>query len=267
MPPLPELTIPGPAMNRLRSVVSQRVHQLLRHLVERSVDAWVGTQAQVRLIQLGANDGVMADPVHRIVRKPNVSSVLVEPVPRVFERLTHTYRSCPEVTCLQSAVVPDEETSSIEFFFLQPRDGLFYDDAYSGWSSTSRDHLEKFRQYVRNFDELLCSEMVPCVSVNRVFQMAEWPSVDLLQIDVEGLDVDIVGSIDFTTWTPKIIRFEHMHSAKAPLFALLRRLHTLRYHTFSSGFDTLCVQAAELRSFRWLLWMEKVHPAWLSPPR
>src|SRR5450759_2642583 len=61
--------------------------------------------------------------------------------------------------------------------------------------------------------------------------------------------------------------FEHMHSDKAPLCALLLRLRTLGYHTFSSGFDTTCVQAAELMSFRWLLWIEKVHPAWLSPPR
>lgn len=254
-------------MNRLRSAVAERVHQLLRYLLERSVDAWVGRQARIRMIQLGSNDGVMDDPVHRIVRKPNVYSILVEPVPHVFDRLSRTYQSCARVTCLQSAVVPDEETKSIEFFFLRPKDGLFYDDAYSGWSSTSRDHLEKFRQYVRNFDDLLCSEMVPCVSVNHLFEMTGWQSVDFLQIDVEGLDVSIVGSLDFKTWMPSIIRFEHMHSDKAPLFALLLRLRTLGYHTFSSGFDTTCVQAAELMSFRWLLWMEKVHPAWLSPPR
>lgn len=235
--------------------------------MERSIDAWAGRQAQIRLIQLGANDGVMADPVHRIVREPRVSSFLVEPVPHVFDRLSRTYQSCPQVTCLQAAVVPDEETKSIEFFFLRPKDGLFYDDAYSGWSSTSRDHLEKFRQYVGNFDDLLCSEMVRSMTVNRVFQMTGWESVDLLQIDVEGLDVSIVSSIDFRMWTPKIIRFEHMHSSPAPLHALLLRLRTLGYHTFSSGFDTICVQTAELKSFRSLLWMEKVHPAWLSPPR
>lgn len=91
--------------------------------------------------------------------------------------------------------------------------------------------------------------------------------MDFLQIDIEGLDVSIVGSLDFKTWTPRIIRFEHMHSDKASLFALRLRLRTLGYHTLSSGFDTICVQAAELRSFRWLLWIEKVHPAWLSPPR
>jgi hypothetical protein len=68
--------------------------------------------------------------------------------------------------------LPDEEAKRIEFFFLRPKDGLFCDDAYSGWSSTSRDHLEEFRHYVRNFDALLCSEKVPCVSVNRVFEMA-----------------------------------------------------------------------------------------------
>jgi hypothetical protein len=91
--------------------------------------------------------------------------------------------------------------------------------------------------------------------------------VDFLRIGVEGLDASIVGSTDLKTWTPRIIRFEHMYRDKASSFALLLRLHTLGYHTFSPGLDTTCVQAEELRSFRWLLWIEKVPPAWLSPPR
>lgn len=67
----------------------------------------------------------MDDRVYRIVRKPNVYSVLVEPVPHVFDRLSRAYQSCARVTCQQSAVVPDEETKRIEFFFLRPNDGLF----------------------------------------------------------------------------------------------------------------------------------------------
>lgn len=35
-----------------------------------------------------------------------------------------------------------------------------------------------------------------------------------------------------------IIRFEHLHSDKASLFALLLRLRTLGNHTLPSGFDT-----------------------------
>ena len=254
-------------MKPLRDIAVRHVHQWIQNLVARGVEAWVARQRDLRLLQFGANDGVMADPVHDIVKKPHVHSVLVEPVPHVFDRLEATYRLYPQVRCLKLAVVPDEETTSVDFFFLKPREGFEFDDLYSGWSSTRREHLEKFRQYVRNFDELLCCEQVPSVTVNRLFQMSGWPTLDLLQIDVEGLDVEIVGSIYFTTWRPRLIRFEHMHSHREPLYKLLHRLRGLGYHTFSSGFDTTCVQEADLRDFRWLWWIGKLHPAWLWPPR
>ncbi len=254
-------------MRTLRHLLTSWLHQRVDALMRRSVVAWVQRQERVRLIQVGANDGVMGDPVHEIVKQENVTSCLVEPAPPVFARLAETYRSYANVTCVQTAIVPDAGVHSVEFYSFAPRPGLHWDDVYSAWSSTTREHLEKFRPFVPDFDALVTSAHVPATTLTALFRATGWPTVDLLQVDVEGLDVALVGSIPFDDWAPRIVQFEHIHSDRAPLMALLARVRAAGYRTFSHGFDTLCVGEAEMPGFRWLAWLQRVRPSWLSPPR
>lgn len=254
-------------MNSPANVVTELLHRCVRALLTHSVDAWVARQDRLRLIQVGANDGVMADPVHEIVKQAKVTSVLAEPVTHTFTRLARTYQAYPQVTCRQVAVVPDEGVRTIPFFFFAPKPGLHWDDVFSGWASTEREHLEKFRPFVPDFDRLITTENVPATTLAQLFRETNWPTVDLLQIDVEGLDVALVASIPFEQWTPRVIRFEHIHGGRRELDALLARLHAVGYRTFSHGFDTLCVREEEMPSFRWLAWVRRLHPAWFVPPK
>lgn len=254
-------------MNSPGQVVSEFLHWCVRALLTHSVDAWVARQDCLRLIQVGANDGVMADPVHDIVKQAKVASVLAEPVPHTFMRLAQTYESYPQVTCRQVAVVPLEGVRKVPFFFFAPKPGLHWDDMYSGWASTKRKHLEKFRPFVPDFDQLISSANVPAITLTQLFRETGWPVIDLLQVDVEGLDVALVASIPFEQWAPRLIRFEHIHSDRQELDSLLTRLHAIGYRTFSHGFDTLCVREAEMPNFRWLAWVRRAHPAWFVPPR
>ena len=254
-------------MNSPTQVVTEFLHRGVRALLTHSVDAWVARQDHLRLIQVGTNDEVMADPVHEIVKQAKVTSVLAEPVPYTFTRLAMTYEAYPQVTCRQVAVVPMEGVPTVPFFYFAPKPGLRWDDVYSGWASTKREHLEKFRPFVPDFDQLISTENVPATTLAQLFRETNWPGVDLLQIDVEGLDVALVSSIPFEQWAPRLIRFEHIHGDRRELDALLERLHAEGYRTFSHGFDTLCVRKAEMPSFRWLACVRRAHPAWFMPPK
>ncbi|MHB1095807.1 MAG: FkbM family methyltransferase [Gemmatimonadaceae bacterium] len=248
-------------------LVSEFLHWSVRTLLTYSVNVWVARQDRLRLIQVGANDGIMADPVHEIVKQAKVTSVLAEPVPRTFMRLARTYEAYPQVTCRQVAVVPTDDVRTVPFFCFAPKPGLAWNDLYSAWASTERGHLEKFRPFVPDFDQLISTENVPAITLDRLFRDTGWPTLDLLQIDVEGLDVALVASIPFAQWAPRLIRFEHIHGDRRELDALLTRLHAIGYRTFSHGFDTLCVRESEMLNFRWLAWMRRAHPAWFVPPR
>lgn len=254
-------------MDSPTQVFTAFLHRCVRSLLTHSVDTWVARQDHLRLIQVGANDGVMADPVHEIVKQAKVTSVLVEPVPRTFARLAQTYGTYPQITCRQVAVVPEEGERTIPFYCFAPKPGLHWDDVYSGWASTRREHLDKFRPFVPDFDELISIEHVPAITLAQLLRETGWPSVDLIQIDVEGLDVALVASIPFEQWAPRLIRFEHIHGDRRELDALLERLHAVGYRTFSHGFDTLCVREAEMPSFRWLAIVRHLHPAWFVPPK
>jgi FkbM family methyltransferase len=247
-------------------MVTTWIHSCIDALLRRSVAAWVERQACVHLVQVGANDGIMADPVHEIAKQPNVLSYLVEPAPEVFTRLAGTYRAYANVTCVQVAVVPVGGVDTVEFFLFKPAPGLHWDDLYTGWSSTQRAHLEKFRAFVPDFDVLLTSERVPAITINELFRSTGWTGVDLLQVDVEGLDVALVGSIHFDRWAPRVMRFEHIHSDRAELAALLQALHTACYRTFSHGFDTVCIRESEMTAFRQLRWAQRLRPSWFAPP-
>ncbi len=247
--------------------LARLAHRLVDVLQRRSVSSWVARQARLQLIQVGANDGVMADPIREIVLRPNVHAVLVEPVPDVFARLAQTYALQSRVVCRQVAVVPDDDRLSVPFFRFVPKPGAHWDELYTGWGSTRRDHLEKFREFVPDFDSLVQMESVPATTLAKLFASTGWSTIDMLQMDVEGLDVALMESMPFDSWVPRIIRFEHIHSDRDRLLRLLSRLHAIGYRTFSHGFDTLCIRVEEMPHFRMLSLIQRLHPAWFVPPR
>ncbi len=81
------------AIPSLTQVVTEYLYRYVRALLTQRADAWVARQDRLRLIQMGANDGIMADPVHEIVKQAKVTSVPAEPVPHTFMRLARTYES------------------------------------------------------------------------------------------------------------------------------------------------------------------------------
>jgi hypothetical protein len=60
----------------LRNIVTAPLHRFVDALLTRRVDAWVAQRHGVRLIQVGASYGVMADPVHAIGWRPTTTSIL-----------------------------------------------------------------------------------------------------------------------------------------------------------------------------------------------
>jgi hypothetical protein len=69
-------------------------------------EAYFGSGEEARVIQVGANDGIMCDPLRRFLvhrTNQNIQAVLVEPIPFYYTKLRNLYRDYPNITVLNVA--------------------------------------------------------------------------------------------------------------------------------------------------------------------
>src|SRR5690242_13997123 len=71
-------------------------------------------------LQIGAHDGKRHDPVHRLLIESDWAGILVEPVPRFFEKLVANYNNEDRFIFLNRAIVPSEEHESFPFYTVKP---------------------------------------------------------------------------------------------------------------------------------------------------
>ncbi len=175
-------------------------------------------------VQIGAFDGVTADPLHELVRRHHWRGVLVEPQAEAFESLKRNYRGQPGLSFFNVAI--------------GPRDGevtLFTRAGGLAQVASVDRHL-----VVKPGRRRVEARRVPCWTVARLLKEAAAPAtVDLLLIDAEGLDYRIIRSIDFGAVRPAIIHYEHMILSRRDRNACLELLAAHGYRFILGDQDTI----------------------------
>ena len=67
------------------------------------------------VVQIGANDGQMADPIHNKVKAHKWSGVFVEPVKYLYERLQKNYKGFGTNLKFENSVITDF-TGEVDFY-------------------------------------------------------------------------------------------------------------------------------------------------------
>jgi FkbM family methyltransferase len=158
-------------------------------------------------LQIGANDGVMNDPIYQF-NIDNISVVrgfVLEPLPDIYENLVENYQSCPNIKPFNLAIHATETEMMLhrvkaEFATEVPafaRGIASFDERH--WEKTTLVPNANYMEQVK----------VKCISFSDFIKFNGIDKLDLLLLDTEGYDYDILMSIDFTHIKPKIIRFEH----------------------------------------------------------
>ena len=158
-------------------------------------------------LQIGANDGVMNDPIYRfnMDNKCAVSGYVMEPLPDIFQQLVNNYKNCPKIKPINMAIHATE--SEMMLHRLNPEYESDAPDFAKGIASFNESHWEKTK-LVHNAD-LMQMIKVKCISFNKFIESNSINKLDLLLLDTEGYDYEILMSIDFYLVKPKMIRFEH----------------------------------------------------------
>lgn len=194
-------------------------------------------------VEVGANDGDQHDHLGPILDERAWRGIMVEPVPFVFDRLRANYGDRPSIR-LENVAIADRD-GHLPFYHLRQAE----DPAaaglprwYDGIGSFSRDAVLNHASLVPDLERRMTCVEVPCVTFDSLCSQCGVSQVDLLLIDTEGYDHEILRSIDWNLYRPRLVVYEHYHLASEVREQLKAELAGFGYEIKEEGFDTWCLQ-------------------------
>lgn len=122
--------------------------------------------------------------------------VCVEPDLSLYKKIV---KARPNDKVINAGVGIDDNTSATFYYFPE---------AYSGWNTFSKEDADKKQKQtgIKFKDDIT----VPFININTIIAENFESTPDFISIDVEGLDFEIVKSIDFNKNKPAVFCIETM---------------------------------------------------------
>lgn len=207
-------------------------------------------QGNFYVVQIGANDGISNDPIHKFIKRDGWAGVLLEPQPFVYNTfLHHIYRRNPGIHTLCAALGEEDgsrELYQIGFSRMRWATGLATFDrpslerAFKNGFIASR--CEKYGVEMPDSpEEQIIAEVVEVISPKTLLNRYELPRIDLLQIDTEGFDYQVIRMFDVASTQPQAIVYEHIHLPKEDAAACEALLAANGYRLRHFGANTLAL--------------------------
>lgn len=209
--------------------------RLLRAFAEAYPDAY--------FVEIGANDGALADPLRPHVVAGRWRGIMVEPAPGAFERLRRNHADNDRVV-LENVAIADHD-GTVALYHLPdtvPAEVAEAAPWYAGVGSLSREHVVESAN-VPGAADLVERTEVPCITFESLCRRNSVERIDLLLIDTEGYDWEILKGIDFEAWRPRMVVYEHAHLGQDDREAARAMLTALGYAAKEEYMDTWCLDA------------------------
>jgi FkbM family methyltransferase len=212
------------------------------------IDRFARAYPSAFVIQVGANDGMTHDPVHRPAKRYDWKGILLEPQPAVFQRyLKRTYAKYPALRLVNAAI--GEQDGEAELFTIS-----FSSDRWAtGLARFNKALLvelirsgklhKRLRRYgivpPATLDEWIVSQKIAVRSFDSVLKEFDVKEVDFLVVDTEGFDAEVIRMFDVERYLPKLIVFEDMHIPEQEYAQCVGRLHQNGYQCSRRGPNTI----------------------------
>jgi FkbM family methyltransferase len=181
-------------------------------------------------IQIGAYDGVSADPLRKYIERCRWSGVMLEPQPRPANQLRTLYRDNPKIVILEAAL--DSERRTRNLYIIES-------DAVPKWAggmaSFDRNHILKNSYLIEGLEGMVRELRVDCVVFDDILDYLPENRLDLLQIDAEGADGHILSLFPFDRFKPAIIHWEIKNMTRVQQEEALERVIAHGYRVARSG--------------------------------
>lgn len=186
----------------------------------------------ITFVQIGAHDGESSDCVRPYVERYNWRGVLVEPQPRLFERLVSNYRECEiRLNFENVAISPIPNTVRLYAF----NDPNLPDHATMLATMNPEAIMGNGHGYAGNIEAI----DVPAMTLGQLFEKHQITSLDFLQIDTEGHDYEILKMLPSTGVKPTAIHFESAMLSIPDREACNAMLSEMGYSLAFCGIDTV----------------------------
>ena len=157
------------------------------------------------IIQIGANDGLSFDDLNYYIKKYHSKSILVEPIPEIFNKLKDNYKNFNNIFLENSAISVDGDISHL--FKVNTKFLKEYGDHIPAISSFDKNHLIKHGVKKNH----IIKEKVKTLSIMNLIEKYQIKKLDLFFVDAEGYDGKIVHDLLSKSNLRPIIVFEYMH--------------------------------------------------------
>jgi FkbM family methyltransferase len=172
-------------------------------------------KGDVFVLQVGANDGVRADPVRPLVTEFPWHGLLIEPQPFVYQKLIENYAGYDRLQFADILISNNQESQATLFV---PRAKLDEDRLrLTGLAGLERNSLvERMKQIGLGENDYTIEEITArSATLDDLLIERNVDRVDVLVIDAEGHDFNILTTLDFDRFKPSLIMMEFFHLSNA----------------------------------------------------
>jgi len=189
-------------------------------------------------VQIGANDGVRCDDSHHFITRHKLRGIVVEPLSDMFAALSRNYAEHPQIIKVNAAIHATEKSMTL----YRIRQDANVPDWCHGIASFDKQHLLQAEHKIPNLASYIIEEEVPCVTIAQLLEEHGVETLSFLQIDTEGYDFEVIKSLDFTRWKPRVIRYECATLSPADNRACIELLIEQGYQLLDDRNDVIAVQ-------------------------
>ena len=155
----------------------------------------------------------------------NSKVFVVEANPLNIEKLKVCYKNFENIK-IYNLAISTKNSDKLTFFYAQE------DAPHYQVCSSDINHVRRYYP-----ESKLETFSVKSISINEFFENQLICEIDYLSIDIEGLDYEVLMSIDFNRFNIKNISIEYLHLTKIQKRKLINYLIKLGYSYSGFGFD------------------------------
>jgi len=220
--------------------------QLWRMAGPKLVEAFAEQYPNALFVEIGSNDGDHHDHLREHIQSRSWRGVMVEPVPFIFENLTHRYGHIAGVVLENAAIAPAE--GELPFYHLaeasrEDRERLPY--WYHGTGSFSREQVLAHKRDIPDIEDRIVERTVTALTFASLAAKHGLDDLDLLLTDTEGYDWEILRTVDLSRFRPRLAIYEHYHLSREDRAACVEHFRSSGYSILEEGFDTFCLRTDE----------------------
>lgn len=192
------------------------------------------------VIQIGAMDGINFDDTRGFLDMYGWKSLLVEPIPDIFNELKENFKDRENYTFEQSAITEDDGTVKM---LTVPNEIIKEMDLHPGYKGMSALYPLKNgfgSDYQRDIDvkeQFGVTIEVPSLTLNSLLKKHNIDYFDIFLCDAEGYDWNIFKQLDLTKYRPKFIRLEYINLTEDEKSLLMTKFLDNDYFVDVNGQD------------------------------